>query len=1756
MLKKRVLSIFIALVLLAGMFPSSLISSFAATDDQDHLISNYELEDTITEYSSESIYDIAPESTSATDYFMNAEEPGAFEAARAAKQARRVTTANDLELRTNAADGSFELANEQWAANIYVATDSASDSFFGIDHAAANLASDIGLVTGTAALVKTGADIVSSTAVIAGVIGQSPVIDALIETGKLDAAGIKGMWEAYVLQVVENPMPGVTKAFVVAGSDMRGTIFGIYKISEVIGVSPNGFFADTLPVHRPALFLSGQRVVKGEPSVKYRGIFINDERSTNRWQAEWNPRPTEMESPGSDPAVNLTSIICQSCPPEDNCTVNGGNHSAEDFSALRCNRDRKTAYSPCRACGEDCSYAPAYLGFDYEGYYQYVFDFILRGGGNYLWPAMWGNGFWTDDTLNPIMAHKTGVVMGSTHQEFMSTSGEEWKWSPVGPWSWIGNRQGMIDFWQKAMNERVGFEHVFQFGLRGLNDSPSPGAGSSTHNVNQLQDVINSQYEILQKSLDYNNDPRKIEDIPKSLVAYNEVEAIFYSGVQLPEDLTLVLVNDNHSRTRTLPTKKMRDERYEQGGLGMYYHFDYNGSPRSFRWVNSIQMEKVRDEMTTAYEYGVDRIWVVNVGDLKFNEMPINYWFKLGTDIEKWGAVDGPEEFYEDFATMEFGDEIANEVSDILFNYSQINDIRKPDWLNYHTFSLNYFNEAETILNRYIDLRKQATYLFENKIPEHQKNGFYNLVMHPVNVSSNAWEVMVNLQRSKLYANATTIAGIPGPAATIANYYAQVAMDAITRDTEWMWYTYGLPKAQMGRTPEMMSDPYFTTNEDGSWFNVANGKWYGYYPRLGRFAPHTEKRDNHRHDMGNSQQDAYEGGNVYYLNMGAGTGNPGWQHATWQFNISDVRQTGFHTAAGGIPNWGVSNQRVSNEYLGWTNNPEDLFYTANTTAPAGGNQLNYNLGNEPAPSNANSVLRGWVSSPLEDATMVVLPQAWDMDFYDGFVNNNRMNLPNTRSGSIDLYPFTDYSDETRYVEIANAGAPSFNFSVSAPDWIILSRTSGTVGGNDDGAEKLQRVYISIDWTKIPESAVQNSVAKGVITITGAGAAVTVNVSANISDDAVLAQLPLGTFVETNGYVSILSKNFTKSVAGSGVAEDAKWTVLPRYGREQSSIKVQPQVLAANSGGILEPGIDSPYVEYPIYIKTPGEINIVTQWANTNPLVYDEIGTLRYGISFGNDEPQIINTVVEEHVVRGNGWTIPVETAVRTLVNVTQHQGICTSIHNVSEPGLYTLRIFLVNDALVLQKILVGTEATERENIGTAVRARQVSRIFVGPDRGVNNTVTTPAARTSFFGPPQTFFKSTGTNGSMQTKDISGPITVRQNLVTDNSPPALQPANPSTLAPRVSASSGIAVNAFDNNAKTMWTPATDADEWVVYDFGGEFTFDNVAITEVGNNVKRFALQMWVGENWVDIFTGRTIGPDFGERIFPATGAVGTTSFTRSTSKIRLLILESIAPPIISDIVLTPFVNHAIGGTASAGDTNTAQGAPERTINGNRANNAAANRWQSNVAPNHFQVIWDDVKPISIINLFVPRSSTSAVYNRDTIATAGYSSVTYEYTADGGETWHSLGRLRTTNGRAWIARNLQTPVDMNGIRVSFGINDVHGTALTIVEIEALEVMSSVGSVPGISVNLNEGKLTTDVVVDDLSIAGKKCMLLVAQYDAKGALVKLDQFTKEIDADGKLTTTEDTVLSDTAVQVKAFLWDSVTYVPYLSAGELIVE
>jgi hypothetical protein len=378
------------------------------------------------------------------------------------------------------------------------------DDWPGVVRAARDLQADINRVTGlTPELLTTGPlpnEGVSRgpnrLAVIIGTVGKSSLIDRLVRDRKIDVSDIAGRWESFFLQTVADPVPGVSQALVIAGSDKRGTIYGIYDLSEQIGVSPWYWWQDAAPDRKSALFVRAGRYRQGEPSVKYRGIFLNDEDpNLTRWV-----RKTYGERPSP---VNPKATVA--------------NYNSQ--------------------------------------FYARIFEVILRLKGNYLWPAMWDNAFAEDDPENPRLADEYGIVMGTSHQEPMGRAQREWDWhlqQEHGNWNYARHPQVLDRFWREGVRARKDFEAVYTMGLRGQNDTAM--ANGFNESIKLLEQIVASQRKTLAEEV--NPDVTKV---PQVWTLYKEVQNYYETGLRVPDDVTLLWAEDNWGNVRRLPTAEERN---------------------------------------------------------------------------------------------------------------------------------------------------------------------------------------------------------------------------------------------------------------------------------------------------------------------------------------------------------------------------------------------------------------------------------------------------------------------------------------------------------------------------------------------------------------------------------------------------------------------------------------------------------------------------------------------------------------------------------------------------------------------------------------------------------------------------------------------------------------------------------------------------------------------------------------------------------------------------------------------------------------------------------------------------------------------------------------------------------------------------------------------------------------------------------------------------------------------------------------------
>jgi len=638
-------------------------------------------------------------------------------------------------------EGDFRLVHKGMIADILIAK---------ADHkvvkiAAQDLQSDIQRITGKRPAIKRGTAALSDHVILIGTIGRCPVLDALIGSGQLAVADVAGQWETFVIEVVSDPLPGIRRALVIAGSDRRGTAYGVYELCEQIGISPWHWWADVHPCKQEQLIVKTGRYRQGPPSVKYRGIFINDEIwSLRRWAS-------------------------RTFAPEE----------AEDREGLGPTTYRK------------------------------VFELLLRLKANFLAPAMHiGTKPFNEYPQNKVLADEYAIVMGSSHCEPMLRNNQgEWDSEVYGPWDYATNRDTIRRYWDERVKENGRFENVYTVGMRGIHDSAMAGGGSIADKAAQLTQIIDDQREILRERVDAD-----VTAVPQALWLYKEVQELFQSGLDLPEDVTVVWPDDNHGYLWRLPTPA---QQRRSGGSGVYYHVSYWGRPHDYLWLCSTQPALIWEEMRKAYDHQARTLWVLNVGGIKPYEICTEFFLKLGWDIDFWDHTTLPE-YLVQWAGREFGEEYQREVGSILQEYYRLGFVRKPEHMGWNQVypntqtrmsefsAFNYGDEAQKRIEAYDTLVDRANTIYA-RLPSEKRDAFYQLVVYPVRCASLMSQKFLYAQKSHLYT---------GQDRASANEYAakaKAAWEAIQAETDYYnhemagakwrfmmsWHPRGLPVFDM-----------------------------------------------------------------------------------------------------------------------------------------------------------------------------------------------------------------------------------------------------------------------------------------------------------------------------------------------------------------------------------------------------------------------------------------------------------------------------------------------------------------------------------------------------------------------------------------------------------------------------------------------------------------------------------------------------------------------------------------------------------------------------------------------------------------------------------------------------------------------------------------------------------------------------------------------------------------------------------------------
>ncbi len=549
------------------------------------------------------------------------------------------------------------------------------------------LCSDIEMIVGQKPRISTSADDLGDYTIIVGSIGNNELINQLSETGVITTSNIEGKWECYHAKTIDQPTWGGQKALVIAGSDRRGTAYGIFELSKAIGVSPWYWWADVTPQQKEEVNICPIDAFSSEPTVKFRGIFINDE--------DW----------GLQEWAQYT-------------------------------------YDPIGDIGPTT--------------YEKVFELLLRLKANYIWPAMHpctqSFNFYAD---NKVVADKYAIVMGSSHHEPLLYNTEEWPYS-TSSWNAFTNLDVIMGVLEDRVQNNCMYENVYTVGIRGAGDGGMSGASSLDAATEKTEEVIDLERNLLTTYVD-----PTITNVPQVFWPYKEVLDIYNNNMDLPDDITLGWVDDNHGYVRQVsnPTEQQRS-----GGSGVYYHVSYWGSPSDYLWITSTQPALIATEMKKAADFGGDRIWIFNVGDIKPAEMVMNFCLDMAWDYNEWDAHN-VREYINQWVTYQFGDTYAESITNIYMKYFQLAQAAKPEHMNLVSFS---DNEIDDRLAAYEEIAATAEDIY-NVMPSDLADAFYETVYYPI--------MGANLMNQKfLYAYKSIVASQNGDENTTA--YAEKAVSA------------------------------------------------------------------------------------------------------------------------------------------------------------------------------------------------------------------------------------------------------------------------------------------------------------------------------------------------------------------------------------------------------------------------------------------------------------------------------------------------------------------------------------------------------------------------------------------------------------------------------------------------------------------------------------------------------------------------------------------------------------------------------------------------------------------------------------------------------------------------------------------------------------------------------------------------------------------------------------------------------------------
>lgn len=502
-------------------------------------------------------------------------------------------------------------------------------------------------------------------------------------------------WEGYVVKKQGGKI-------YICGADKRGTIYGIYEFSRYIGVSPWYYFADVPVKKKSGLPIPDGLYMADYPSVQYRGVFINDEEELEEW------------------AIAHT---------------------------------------------KDGTIGPEL--------YEKIFELILRLKGNYIWPAMHVN-YFQENPENARIANEMGIVVGTSHCDMLMRSNQN-EWNP-----WLRkngyksnynavhsnkvnneedekenekeeifydysipgrNREAIKNYWRESIDMNRDYEVCYTIGMRGVhdfgfstsmidNDCSLSDEHKKKARIRLLEEIMKDQRRMLKTQLGLSSP----KEVLQSFIPYKEVLDLYDNGLQVPDDVTLIWVNDNFGHIRRYPNEK---ERKRQGRHGLYYHASYWGTPdMSYLFFNSIPLAHMANELYKAYESGIRKMWVLNAGALKPLEMDIEAFLDYGWDVGKDTSIVNDihtytARWFDQYFSGDFGEEFAC----LYETFAQLTNARKVEHMSSFIFSqAGYGDEAGERICRLEDVFDRANAIYE-KLPKEEKEAFFQMFLFKVHAS-------------------------------------------------------------------------------------------------------------------------------------------------------------------------------------------------------------------------------------------------------------------------------------------------------------------------------------------------------------------------------------------------------------------------------------------------------------------------------------------------------------------------------------------------------------------------------------------------------------------------------------------------------------------------------------------------------------------------------------------------------------------------------------------------------------------------------------------------------------------------------------------------------------------------------------------------------------------------------------------------------------------------------------------------------------